>query len=264
MEKPAGQKAIGADPSADAERMRVFACGTFTFGVGEPGAIWPNNIIATDTIVQASGVMSRAGQEVSHVVDEVDLEACKKLAQEVVRLMRDDDHLRDPEFTCAVQAFFSPGDKSKAPARSVSEELIRERFGGTIFPGATVKIEPVRLDAPWWLEKKAELVWETLPGPGDGTFSNWKEELEDWHCRERAVQWQFLIEWFMRRKEFYNVFVDTAYVEIGDFRKLPHLAAMQKTFEIRPSALPRLVVGLTAAGGLAGGIWVARDDYRFR
>lgn len=101
--------------------------------------------------------------------------------------------------------------------------------------------------------------WEKSVGRTVGT-----EEYEQRLCERAAERWQRLIEWFIHQKEGLRTFVDTAYVEIGDFRSLPHLAAMQKTFEIRPGALPRQSVGVTAAGGLAGGFWMARDYCRFR
>lgn len=81
------------------------------------------------------------------------------------------DQRGDPEFTNAIEAFFNPGDKSQKPSPAVSEALIRQRFGESIFSGATVRIEPVRPDAAWWIEKRADLIRDGGVGKERGSHS---------------------------------------------------------------------------------------------
>lgn len=80
MEKSDEESCDAGQLTPDAERTGVCATGTFTFGVGEFGALWPNNMIAADVIVPASRVMSRAGRPVRYVVDEADFPFCKRMA----------------------------------------------------------------------------------------------------------------------------------------------------------------------------------------
>jgi hypothetical protein len=226
----------------DPERMAVFAEAMESYGVGDPGAAWPNNMIARDAVVQASGVMSRSGQPVTHVVDDADLALCKKLAGVVEGMMEGVDVGTGSESTDSVHAFFIPGDTSQKAPAIISEKLIRARFGGTLFPGVTVRTEPVDTDAPWWTETRTELAAQSPEAVAGGAVAD-----------EKAIEkWLALVGWFKGQEAF----VDMAYVEIGEYAALQHLGELPEGTEMPPGVLPRLLVGLTGRGGLAGGYWV--------
>ncbi|MFO0958912.1 MAG: hypothetical protein U0800_16035, partial [Isosphaeraceae bacterium] len=104
-------------------------------------------------------------------------------------------------------------------------------FGGTIFPPATIEVEPLSEDAAWWLAV-AECLSEDASGEDD--IEGWKK----------------LLRWFRERPEF----TETAFVSIGDCGKLRRLDKGQYPpgTELTGSSLPRLMLGLTNNGSLAG------------
>jgi hypothetical protein len=110
----------------------------------------------------------------------------------------------------------------------IDAPLILSRFGGTIFPAATITAEPIVESGVWWSEVSTE-------------------------CAGRSrdlYPWRTLIHWFATQPEF----VDSAFVRIGDFKALSNL----EDEELPPGAeqpgcvLPRLALGLTKNGSLAG------------
>ena len=126
--------------------------------------------------------------------------------------------------------FFIAGSVIEGAPLSIDEELIRSRFGGTIFPPATISVEPLAEGTEWWA--KVELDGEDPPGT------------------DYLVPWRSMIRWFHDRPEF----TTTAFVRIGDQPELWNLPKDRRPpgTEVTPATLPRLAVGLTPEGSLIG------------
>ncbi len=116
-----------------------------------------------------------------------------------------------------------------APIR-IDGDWIRSRFGGTIFPPATVTIEPLDEASPWFAV--VQDFYANDPGS------------------DQLAHWRGLIHWFRGRPEF----TDSAFVEIGDYSALTRLDPNQypKGTLIHACVLPRLLLGLTRNGSLSG------------
>jgi hypothetical protein len=106
-------------------------------------------------------------------------------------------------------------------------------FGGTIFPPATITVEPLAEEGRWWQEVEQDA-----------------DALDDEEREAHLRPWRAVIRWFGARAEL----KDSAFVRIGDYEALHALD--QRTYpkgtEITGCVLPRLAVGLTRAGSLVG------------
>lgn len=80
----------------------------------------------------------------------------------------------------------------------IDEGVMRRAFGGTIFPPATITVEPLKESGTWW---SAVL----LDGEGQD--------------EKYFAPWRALIAWFHAQEAL----VDTAFVCIGDTRALSSL-----------------------------------------
>ena len=129
--------------------------------------------------------------------------------------------------------FFVAANADEAPAERIDEALIRRIFGGTVFPTATITVEPLAESGVWWSELTA--YYEDSPD-------------ETGEAALRA--WRALIPRFRDNPAY----VDSAFVRIGDSDALQGLDAseMPPGTEIAGCVLPRLVIGLTRRGSVAG------------
>jgi hypothetical protein len=118
--------------------------------------------------------------------------------------------------TSCFAPFFVTASFGTLPAIEIDERLIRRVFGGSIYPGAGIRLELLAEDTNWW---NAVLDF----------CGNYEEDL--------AV-WRGMINWFLRDSEL----LGARMVSIGD----------SKDPDIRGCVFPRLVVGLTAQGSLVG------------
>jgi hypothetical protein len=202
------------------------------FGAGRDAeAEWPNNILSRKTVVYGSGVIARGGAQVRHEVDPDELALCKRLAKLAARQAKDIEYGLDTEGGLAFQEFFIAANADDPVPGRINEALIRTKFGGTIFPPATISVEPLSEDAAWWSE-----VVECL-GPDEGGESD-------------LAAWKKLLRWFRERPEFSGM----AFVSIGDTAELRRLDKGQYPpgTVASGSSLPRLLLGLTKNGSLAG------------
>lgn len=213
----------------DEERRAVLGECMENYGVGAAAAAWPNNMIARDAVVSGSGAIARRGAPVRHAVDPGELDLCRRLADEAAGIMAGVEVGMGSESGDPFRAFFIAGDADGPAPGSIDEALIRSRFGGTIFPPATITVEPMEEAGVWWSEVE-----------DDGS------ESED----DYFVPWRAMIRWFRDRPEF----ADSAFVRVGDREALwgvPRDRFPEGT-ETTPCALPRLALGLTRGGSLVG------------
>jgi len=204
------------------------------YDVGDPDADWPNNIISRRAVVYSSGVIARAGEPVRHNVEPDELALCTRLAEEVCALMSGVEVGMGSEAGDSFRRFFVAANAGDLIPDRIDGALIQSKFGDTIFPLATVTVEPLEENGIWW----SEVANETI-------------EFDEFDKKEKYLRpWRALIKWFQEQPAF----KDTAFVRIGDWNALHDLDENQwpEGTEIVPCVLPRLALGLTAHGSLVG------------
>jgi hypothetical protein len=213
----------------DPKRLAVISECMERYDVGDPDAEWPNNIISQRAVVYESGFIAREGEPVSHVVDAEELALCRRLAAEVAALMAGVPVGMGSEAGDQFREFFIAGNANETPPKQIDEPLIRSRFGGTIFPPATITVEPLVEAGIWWSEVERD---------GSGAEADY------------FVPWRAMIRWFSARTEFVSI----AFVRIGEQAALWHLPRAQwpAGTEITGCVLPRLAIGLTRGGSIVG------------
>lgn len=213
----------------DPERTaRLLECAEH-YGVGEPEAEWPNNLLSRRLVVTAGGAIRRAGEPSRHAVDPGELALCRRLAAEAAGVMAGVSVGMGSESGDGFTDFFVVAEIGAAVPAGIDEALMRSRFGGTIFPRATVSVEPLTEAGGWWAEAEQD---------GEGSEADY------------FVPWRAMIRWFREQPEF----VATAFVRIGDataLQALPRKSWPAGT-ESTGCVLPRLATGLTPAGSLVG------------
>jgi hypothetical protein len=215
----------------DPEKLAIIFDCIDSYGVGSPDAEWANNIISSKTVVYQSGVIARNNSPVRHLVDPSELAMCQRLADEAEKLMKGVEVGMGSESNAQFQKFFIVANVDDPKPSAINEQLIRSKFGETIFPPATVIVEPLIESGAWW----AEVTYDGSES-GNEYFKPWKQ----------------MIEWFNGRSEF----LDTAFICIGDSDSLLTLGLDKSNLpegtEITGCVLPRLALGLTHNGSLAG------------
>jgi hypothetical protein len=234
--------------SPDADRLAVLRPCIESGDLGEPDAEWPNNIISRNAIVYGSGVIARRGRPVRHNVDPNELGLCQRLAREARAVMRDVAVGMGSESRDEFQEFFVAANVDDPIAGRIDEALIRSRFGDTLFPLATITVEPLKEKGRWWrwvIDDSAFRYEGDYSGPADKDEEN-LPKYQDEYLRT----WRAMIEWFGARPQFQ----DSAFVMIGDYDALHSLdrAEWPRGTRVVPCVLPRLALGLTKNGSLIG------------
>lgn len=205
-----------------------------SYDIGGSSAEWPNNIISRKAVVYGSGVISREGTPVRHNVTSDELDLCRRLARQACSLMAGVRvGMASEADDCFFEFFIAANEDDPVPAK-IEEALIWSKFGGTIFPLATIEVEPLEEAGVWW----SEVLYDVSE-----TSSIEREA----HLRA----WRRLIQWFRERIEL----KDAAFVRIGEYEALNSLNLEIDSppgTELAGSVLPRLVLGLTKGGSLAG------------
>jgi hypothetical protein len=215
----------------DPDKLAIIQECMENYGVGSPEAEWANNIISRKAIVYQSGVIAREGSPVRHSVDRVELALCENLADTVEKLMAGVEAGMGSEASTHFRRFYIAANVDESIPSIINEELIRSKFGETIFPLATITIEPLIEAGIWWTEVVS-----------DGAESG----------IEYFEAWKAMMVWFRS----HSAFVDSAFVRIGDRKALWELD-MEKVnlpvgTELTGCVLPRLALGLTHKGSLVG------------
>ncbi len=213
----------------DPDRLAVIGECMAHYDVGDPEAEWPNNILSRRTVVYGSGAIARRDAPVRHAsVDPDELALCRRLADEAAAVMDGIEVGMGSSSGDPFRAFFIAGTADEPAPAAIDAALIRARFGGTIFPPANVTVEPLDEEGLWWGEVEE-----------DGSESG----------PDYVLPWREMIRWFRERPEF----TDTAFVRIGD-DALEDLGSDRypEGTEMPGCVLPRLALGLTRGGSLAG------------
>jgi hypothetical protein len=185
---------------------------------------WPGNMLSKRIVIYGDGTIARRDEPVRFAVEPDELTLCRRMAAEAEAIVKgliiaggSGGH----EF----RPFYNTASKGAPVPARIDAELIQARFAGTIFPQAEVAIEPMAEAGVWWA--RVEQVYQ-----GDPDLERWKET----------------IRWFQSRPEF----VDTAYIRIGD--NLENANGMPEAPDVEAFGvvMPRLAVGLTHKGSLAG------------
>ncbi len=198
---------------------------------------FPLCCISKRTVVYSCGVIARNDDNVVHNHPAQEIQLCKRLAAKAAAAVEGlevgmgsegtpvifDESGKTVWGTDGFSPFFVAAKTGDKVQKRLSDALIRRKFGDVIFPDCIVRVEALREKGAWW-----ENVLQWYSGSE-----------EDERISELA-QWRKTIEWFAAQKAF----VDTAFVMIGDGP------------EHGGAHFPRLAIGLTKAGSLAGIIGV--------
>jgi hypothetical protein len=209
----------------DEEKLAILKQCMENYGVGSDDANWSQNIISREAIVYQNGAIARTNSSVNHSVDSTELSLCKSLAVEAESIMSGIEVGMGSESSDMFHQFFIAANTNEAIPSKIDESLIRAKFGGTIFPLATITVEPLSESGIWWSEVEY-----------DGSES----------ASPYFQPWKSMIAWFNNRPEF----IDTAFIRIGDRNELIRLRLQRNIFP--GCVLPRLVLGLTRNGSLVG------------
>lgn len=223
--------AVASDP----DRFDVIRECTERYDVGSADADWPNNILSQHTVVYASGIMARAGDAIAPGVDATELELCRTLATAAKDIIGDIPVGMSSESEDEFAPFFICNRPDSPVPTEITAELIRDRFGGTIFPPATITTEPLEASGIWWEE-----VTEDVEDLDD------EEETAD----DYLAAWHQVIDWFASHAQLSQA----TFVRIGDSEALEDLDPedMPAGTEMPGALLPRLAVALTPQGSLVG------------
>jgi hypothetical protein len=232
----------------DPDRLAVLRPCIESGACGDPDAVWPNNILARDAVVYGSGVIARSGQPVRHNVDPGELALCRRLAAEARARMRGVAVGMGSEGVDEFQEFFVAANADDPIPHRIDEGLIRSRLGGTIFPPATITVEPLTEVGRWW-----KWVEDDAASRSEGGDTGPEDRYEEYRARfteDYLRPWRALTAWFRGQPEL----MDSAFVMIGDYDALHALSRGEypRGTVTVPCALPRLALGVTKQGSLAG------------
>lgn len=210
-----------SDCQIDPERIAPVRDCTETYGQGgdDPDNEWPWNVISKKAVAYSCGQICRRDDIIRHEHDPAELARCQKLANEVAGIMGQSDVGMGSESGDPFRPYFVAACVGVKPPRTISEDVIRNAFGGTIYPPTRIIIEPLDETGEWWKQVAAD-------GEGiDDYLENWRK----------------MIGWFHTRREF----IDRAFVMIGE-------DPLDEEFKNGGCVFPRLAVGLTPEGSLIG------------
>ena len=178
----------------DAQRRKPLWECMKNYGVGDRSFDWPNNMVSTKTVVYANGTIVRRGEAVEFRVPREELDSCIELSEAAFKDNRSINFDFGSETSSPVWPFFIASNaETKAPKR-ITEGLIRRRFGGTLFPLATITVERLRPKGIWWDELVADRT--TAGEPTEPLLASYYS----------------LCQWFEQRTEI----VASSFIRIGD------------------------------------------------
>ncbi len=202
------------------------------FGV-EDSVEWPNNMMSRQTVVYSSGVITRKGKQQLHDVEPQELDLCMRLSTEAKVVMGEAEVGMGSESGDSFRQFFVVANIDAIVPNFINEGLIKSVFGGTLFPLATITVEPLEESGVWW----SEVLYDS-------------SDMEVEEQEKYLHPWRMLINWFKNQPEF----VSTAFVRIGDYEALRGLQEdlWPEGTKLVPCVLPRLAIGMTKNGSVVG------------
>jgi hypothetical protein len=140
----------------DAGRLAVLRQCTENYDIGDPGAEWQNNILSRKLVVYGSGRIAREGEPARHNVDPEELALCRRLAAEAADVMAGVEVGMGSEAGDPFRPFYIAANADDLAPEAIDEALIRSMFAGTIFPPATITVEPLAEAGRWWQEVEGD------------------------------------------------------------------------------------------------------------
>jgi hypothetical protein len=195
---------------------------------GEPAdrGRWPFNVLARDTVVYSCGAVALPEVPARHAHRADELALCLRLSAEAAEVMAEVYLVRSSSLSSYLYPYYMAANTDAPAVTAVTADEIRRAFGGTIYPPAEVRVEPLREGEAWWHDIVAHY--------------------PDAHAAEREQalgRWRALIRWFAERPEL----AEPSFVVIGE-EWLPDWEGQENL----GCTFPRLVVGRSAAGSLVG------------
>jgi hypothetical protein len=179
---------------------------------------FPLRCLSKHTVVYTCGTIARGGGPTKHEHPPGEVARCRHLAGAAAKVMQIAEAGMGSEGTAYWSPFFVTARIGRGVPKRLTEAAIRAVFGGCISPDATIWIESLAERGRWWSH--------VLHDCSDN-------EPED---RERyLVPWRGMIRWFRSRPAF----TASRFVMIGGG-------------DDGVAVYPRLAVGVTEAGSLAG------------
>ncbi len=211
---------------ADAERLEPLRECMETYGQeGDNNAEWPWNCLSRCTVAYTCGALRRGDEPAPHNHDDAEFALCRRLASEANAIMEGVEVGMASEASYTFEPFYIVASEGAQNPRALNADTIRIAFGGTIYPGAEIVVEPLEEQGLWWEYVDAECDNEDVDTPEE--------------TAECLRSWRTLLQWFHSQPDFQN----TAFVCIGE----DPLGG-----DNGGCVFPRLAVGLTQAGSIAG------------
>lgn len=231
LTRPTNQGILMASPTRQTEqpdpaRRQVLAACADNYGVGdESEGEWPNNMFSRRLVVYRTGHIARQNEPVHIDVVPEELATCQRIASELKSAVGDRDCGLGSESHDELQPFFFCINRDEPVPDTITPDLIRAKFNGTILPPVTITVEPLDETSSWWQ-----------------TLQEYNQEFENW---------RMLMPLFADHPGLHGA----VFVEIGEYGHLMQLAddgELPDGAEISPSCLPRLFLALTAKGSIVG------------
>ena len=164
----------------DAERLAVFKDCMETYGMDRnaPESEWPWNVISKKAIALTCGLISRRGDQPVHRHQPAEFNLCRILATQASKIMMGQDVGMGSESRDPFRPYYVVNSIGKPAPKLITESLIREVFGGTIYPPTQIVIEPLEESGEWWRQ-----VLYDYDGSDDEDENNLRP-------------WQAMIRWF--------------------------------------------------------------------
>jgi hypothetical protein len=210
-------------------------------GPESPADDWHHSCVHPQAAAYSCGRLAYPGGPNVHDHDPEELTRCRRLANEAGALCSG-LQVNWSESSSALVPFFITANR-QSPSK-LTPDVVRAAFGGTIYPQAEIRVEPLQ---------EGNRGWQAIANSDDGQLHlppvtkplYTRERLEQMRQDVRAEweevvgRWRAVLDWFRNRDEFR----DAAFVLIGENR------LSQTNFGC---IFPRLVLGITKAGSLAG------------
>jgi hypothetical protein len=143
----------------DSEKLSVIAECMETYGMEERDLDneWVWNLISRKAVVYSCGAICRAGEVIEHNHNQIEIDLCQRLSQEVADLMSGEIIGMGDEGEHGFSPFYVVANDGEPVLEYITEEIIRLAFGGTIYPGAEVRIESLNLDPQCYIRMLRKL-----------------------------------------------------------------------------------------------------------
>ena len=184
-----------------------------------PGSEWPWNVISKNAVAWSCGYICRDDEPVSHTHDIEEFQLCYRLATEATGIMHGCAVGMGSESTDPFRPYHVVIPVGDPVPEAITGEVIRDAFGGTIYPPTEIVIEPLEERGEWWRQV-------VVDGSGDENYLR---------------PWRDMVQWFQSQEELYS----PVFVMVGD-------DPLDPDFRNGGSVFPRIAVALTAAGSLVG------------